>query len=101
MLLSRLQRFASLLLCLSALPVSAQQSNGLTFYHLADATTKDSNGTLLTSIKPGPQTDGSLVAFESGSATTPCDSAASLYTVPITGGSVSTLGGPGIQVEPS
>jgi Bacterial Ig-like domain (group 3)/FG-GAP-like repeat/Abnormal spindle-like microcephaly-assoc'd, ASPM-SPD-2-Hydin/FG-GAP repeat len=86
---------------LTASAAQAQQSNGLTFYHLADATTKDNSGSTLTSIKPGPQTDGSAVAFENGSATTACDSAASLYTVPITGGSVSTLAGPGIQVESS
>jgi hypothetical protein len=101
MLLSRYLRFALLLpLLLSALPAGAQQSNGLTFYHLVDATTKDSSGNLITSIKAAPQTDGAIVAFESGSATTACDSAASLYTVPITGGPISTLGGPGIQVEP-
>jgi hypothetical protein len=50
--------------------LQAQQSNGLTFYLLADATTKDNSGKFINSIKAGPQTDGTVVAFESGSATT-------------------------------
>jgi hypothetical protein len=79
----------------------AQQSNGLTFYHLADSAAKDANGNLFGTIRGGSQTNGTVVAFESGSATTTCDSTASLYTVPIRGGSMSTLAGPGLQVESS
>ncbi len=79
----------------------AQQSNGLTFYHLADSAAKDANGNLFGTIRGSSQTNGTVVAFESGSASTTCDSTASLYTVPITGGSVSTLAGPGLQVESS
>jgi hypothetical protein len=105
LMLSRSFRRLAIPVALSAAVLTAsaqaQQSNGLTFYHLADATTKDNSGNPITSIKAGPQTDGTVVAFESGSATTACDSAASLYTIPITGGSVSTLAGPGIQVESS
>jgi AraC-like DNA-binding protein len=60
----------------------AQQSNGLTFYHLAGPTTGDSNGNQLSGIKGGPQTDGNVVAFENGSVATACDSAASLFDTP-------------------
>jgi hypothetical protein len=81
--------------------LQAQQSNGLTFYHLADSAAKDANGNLFGAIKGGSQTDGAVVAFENGSATTACDSTASLYTLPIMGGSVSTLVGPGFQLESS
>jgi Bacterial Ig-like domain (group 3) len=90
---------ASCVFAMISSAVQAQQSNGLTFYHLADSTSKDANGNLITSIKAGPQTDGQTIAFESGSATTACDSAALLYAVPITGGPVSTLMGPSLQVE--
>ena len=77
----------------------AQQSNGLTFYHLADSAAKDNNGNLFGNIKGGSQTDGKVVAFTSASTTNTCDPSTQLYTVPITGGTVSTLMGPGIKAE--
>ena len=84
---------------LFASPAQVQQSNGLTFYHLADSTTKDASGNPLTGIKAGQQTDGGTVAFLNGTGTTFCDSTAQLYSVPITGGAVSTLMGPALKVE--
>jgi hypothetical protein len=88
-------------LALFARPAQAQRSNGLTFYHLADSTTKDASGNLLTNLKLGQQTDGTSVAFLNGTGTTFCDATAQLYSVPITGGAVSTLMGPALKVEPT
>ena len=77
LLLSRSFRRLAIPAALSAVVLTAsaqaQQSNGLTFYHLADSAAKDTNGNLFGNIKGGSQTDGKVVAFTSASTTNTCD----------------------------
>jgi hypothetical protein len=104
LMLSRSFRRLAIPVALSAAVLTAsaqaQQSNGLTFYHLADSTTQDANGNLFGVIRGGSQTDGKVVAFFSGITGNTCDPTIQLYTVPITGGTSSTLMGPSLKAEP-